>query len=218
MNNGTLSQSASSTFQKHVFTPSEDRALAKMYGHVLHAVGKTLRKYRQLPAATREDIVAKALANSLAYSLALNGTIPQREEDWTGLACWKASRLALDEIRAQQRAPLVLSLDAPVENGEGEAFAEAPALVRHAYARWRAAQAEVAYGELVDQTRGALRGFLADHCSARTAAIFWARVMDGWALEDVCRAYHASADYVYVTVCKVKKAWARHGRDYYRAA
>ena len=218
MKSNTLPQPVHAAFEKHVFTPSENRALEKMYDHVFHAVERVLRKYRQLPATVREDVVAKALVSGLAYGIALNGAIPKRAEDWAGLACWKAARLALDAIRAQQRDPLVLTLDAAVENEEGEAFAEAPVLVRHAYNRWRAAQAETAYDELVDQTRGALRGFLTDHCSARTAAIFWARVMDGWALEDVCRTYHASADDVYVTVCRVKKAWVRHGRDYYRAA
>ena len=218
MTNTALSQSAHATFQNHVFTPAENRALAKMYGRVFRAVENAVRKYRQLSAVTREDIAAKALVSGLAYGLAQHGAIPASEEDWIGLACWKARRLALDEVRTQQRAPLVLSLDASVENGEGEAFAESPVFARHSHACWHAAQAEAAYDELVDQTRGALRGFLSDHCSDRTAAIFWARVMDGWALEDVCRTYHASADYVYVTVCKVKKAWMRHGREYYRAA
>ena len=32
------------------------------------------------------------------------------------------------------------------------------------------------------------------------------------------RAFHVSADAVYVTVCRVKKAWARRGREYFRAA
>ena len=218
MKNYSLPQSVHTAFEKHVFTPSENHALEKMYDRVFHAVEKILRKYRQLPATMREDIAARSLVSGLAYGLALNGAIPAHVEDWTRLACWKATRLALDAIRSQRRDPLVLTLDAAVENEEGEAFAEAPVLGRHAYDHWRTAQLENAYDALVDQTRGALRGFLADHCSARTAAIFWARVMDGWALEDVCRTYHASADDVYVTVCRVNKAWVRHGRDYYHAA
>ena len=218
MKNSSLPQSVHAAFEKHVFTPLENRALERMYGRVFHAVERALCKYRQLPAAVREDIAARSLVSGLAYGLALNGTIPAHAEDWAGLACWKAARLALDAIRAQQRDPLVLTLDAAVENGEGETFAESPVIARHAYNHWRTARLENAFDALVGQTRGALRDFLADNCSARTAAIFWARVMDGWTLEDVCRTYHASADYVYVTISRVKKAWVRHGRDYYHAA
>lgn len=94
-------------------------SLNSEYEKIIKPVQRMLdRKFRAIDELTREDIASAAIAYAYMYMDSQGKDFDVK--DWTSLSCWKASRLALSEIRRQKRELVSLTLDNPFVNDEGD--------------------------------------------------------------------------------------------------
>lgn len=166
----------------------------------------------------REDVATVAVLYALMYFLNTKGDVPADEKEWVALSVWKAKMCTLDYLRSHSYQDERLLVDSPVENKEGESFDESPIITRASWDEYCAAQREEDHLDNQKRVLRAFKCFLRDCCTPRSAAIYWARVMDSRTMDDVCESFQMTPGAVSVTVNRIGEKWKIEGRRYYDAA
>ena len=191
-------------------------SLNSEYEKVIKPVQRMLdRKFRAIDELTREDIASAAIAYAYMYLDSKGKDFDVK--DWTSLSCWKASRLALSEVRRQKRELVSLTLDNPFVNAAGEESDEAPAMVQGSAQAYSASQFDRGWEQSCRQVRKAMVRFLKKEVPRRNARIFWSRVMDRLPTDVVCKRFGITADGLYVIVHRVNDRWNDFGKGYFYA-
>ena len=172
-------------------------------------------KFFAIDELTREDIASAAIAYAYMYLDSKGKDFDVK--DWTSLSCWKASRLALSEVRRQKRELVSLTLDNPFVNAAGEEPDEAPAMVQGSAQAYSASQFDRGWQQSCRQVRKAMVRFLKNEVSRRIARIFWSRAMDRLPTDVVCKRFGITADGLYVIVHRVNDRWNDFGKGYFYA-
>lgn len=197
-----------------------EKRISEQYAKVLKAVVRYLKnKFNSsIFDGDYQEISSNAAIYTLAYILVTQGELSENIKEWTSAACWKAKLLVLDVLRSHAYKNEGLYLDASFETDEGEILEDGPIMTRAAEECFLERQAEMKHQENIKRVRRAVKNFLYDCCSPRTAKIYWARVMDELSMDDVCKFFHMTPNAVSVTVNRVEKKWEDKGPDYFDAA
>lgn len=193
-----------------------ENTITTQYKDTIKSVQRMLNhKFYAIAELTREDIASAAIAYAYMYLDSKGKDFDVK--DWTSLSCWKASRLALSEIRRQKRELVSLTLDNPFVNAAGEESDEAPAMVQGSAQAYSASQFDRGWQQSCRQVRKAMVRFLKNEVSRRIARIFWSRVMDRLPTDVVCKRFGITADGLYVIVHRVNDRWNDFGKGYFYA-
>lgn len=193
-----------------------ENTITTQYKDTIKSVQRMLNhKFYDIDELTREDIASAAIAYAYMYLDSKGKDFDVK--DWTSLSCWKASRLALSEIRRQKRELVSLTLDNPFVNAAGEESDEAPAMVQGSAQAYSASQFDRGWQQSCRQVRKAMVRFLKNEVSRRIARIFWSRVMDRLPTDVVCKRFGITADGLYVIVHRVNDRWNDFGKGYFYA-
>ena len=197
-----------------------EKRIAQQYAKVLKAVVRFLKNKfaSSIFDGDYEEIGAEAALYTLAYILVTQGGLSQDIREWTSAACWKAKLLVLDVLRSHAYKNEGLFLDASFKTDGGEILDDGPILTHAAEEYYQECQAKKEHQESLGRVRRAVKNFLRECCSPRTALIYWARVMDEHSMEDVCKSFKMTPGAVSVAVNRVEKKWKDKGRGYYDAA
>lgn len=193
-----------------------ENTITTQYKDTIKSVQRMLNhKFFAIAELTREDIASAAIAYAYMYLDSKGKDFDVK--DWTSLSCWKASRLALSEVRRQKRELVSLTLDNPFVNAAGEESDEAPAMVQGSAQAYSASQFDRGWQQSCRQVRKAMVRFLKNEVSRRIARIFWSRVMDRLPTDVVCKRFGITADGLYVIVHRVNDRWNDFGKGYFYA-
>ena len=197
-----------------------EKRIAEQYEKVLKAVVRFLKNKfsSSIFDGDYEGIASNAAVYTLAFFLVTKGELSEDIQEWTSAACWKAKLLLLDVLRSNAYKNEGLYLDVPFETEEGEVLEDGPIMTRAAEEYYQMCQAEKEHQESLGRVRRAVKNFLHECFSPRTAEIYWARVMDEHSMKDVCQLFDMTPGAVSVTVNRVEKKWKDKGRGYYDAA
>ena len=193
-----------------------ENTITTQYKDTIKSVQRMLNhKFFAIDELTREDIASAAIAYAYMYLDSKGKDFDVK--DWTSLSCWKASRLALSEVRRQKRELVSLTLDNPFVNAAGEEPDEAPAMVHGSAQAYSASKFDRGWQQSCRQVRKAMVRFLKNEVSRRNARIFWSRVMDRLPSDVVCKRFGITADGLYVIVHRVNDRWNDFGKGYFYA-
>ena len=129
---------------------NNEQTLANCFGRCLANVIFRLSKKFFFDASTLEALAADGIEYAARIYLNANTTTSLTEKNLTGLANWKAEKLAADLLRRQQHRPEHLSIDGKDVGDEGEEMAESPQLARAALRNWQNTSYDRSWRELGD--------------------------------------------------------------------
>ena len=129
---------------------NNELTLANCFGRCLANVIFRLSKKFFFDASTLEALAADGIEYAARIYLNANTTSSLTEKNLTGLANWKAEKLAADLLRRQQHRPEHLSIDGKDVGDEGEEMAESPQLARAALRNWQNTSYDRSWRELGD--------------------------------------------------------------------
>ena len=198
---------------------NNELTLANCFGRCLANVIFRLSKKFFFDASALEALAADGIEYAARIYLNANTTSSLTEKNLTGLANWKAEKLAADLLRRQQHRPEHLSIDGKDVGDEGEEMAESPQLARAALRNWQNTSYDRSWRELGDYAYRHLdEMFDSLNLNPLRRTVFREIYLDGQPVAEVSKRHGIKPNYAYGIVFGVKDGLSRIGPAFLRAA